>query len=227
MIAIIQNDPEVPPGVLAHALEKSRCPYRVVKLFSHDSLPPLEGLSGAVVLGGIMSVCDTEAFPFLVGLKEWIRKILGSAMPLLGICLGGQLLAEVGGGTVHLRSNEEFGCKPVTLTERGLLDPLFRGVESPFLTLHWHNDCLIPPPGAAHLASTPQCTYQAFRWGPCAYGLQFHPEVDRETVTGWAALMEGHRKVVTDFIASEAVIQEASFCLFRNFIALVGRKSPH
>jgi GMP synthase (glutamine-hydrolysing) len=221
MIAIIQNDPEVPPGTLIEALEKSRIPYRVVKLFSQDRLPAWKELSGAVVLGGIMSVNDTDSFPFLVGLKDWIREILRGRLPLLGICLGGQLLAEVGGGKVFFRTNEEFGCKPVTLTESGITDPLFRGVRSPFVTFHWHNDCFVPPPDAIHLARTGECAHQAFRWGPCAYGLQFHPEVTRDIVSHWSVLAEHRKQFIADFAASESTIQATSSLLFQNFFDLV------
>jgi GMP synthase (glutamine-hydrolysing) len=221
MIAVIQNDPDVPPGTLIEALERSCLPHRTVKLFSEDGLPVLETLSGAIVLGGIMSVNDTDEFPFLVGLKDWIREILRRELPFLGICLGGQLLAEVAGGRVLFRTSEEFGCKPVTLTKPGMADPLFRGVASPFVTFHWHNDCFVPPPDAAHLARTEQCTYQAFRYGPRAYGLQFHPEVDRAIVSGWVDLTERHKRVMEDFEESEGAIRSASSLLFKNFLDLV------
>lgn len=225
MIAIIQNDPDVPPGTLIDALEKDRNPCRVVRLFAHDPLPALNGLSGAVVLGGIMSVNDTDSFPFLVGLKDWIREILRAELPFLGACLGGQLLAEVGGGRVLFRTNEEFGCKPVALTESGITDPLFRGVASPFVTFHWHNDSFVPPPDAVHLARTEQCAYQAFRCGPCAYGLQFHPEVNREIVSNWSDLVAHRKRFIADFAASEPTLHATSSLLFRNFFEIVRTKT--
>lgn len=221
MITIVQNDPEVPPGTLIGALEAGGHMSGVIRLYAGDRLPSLDAISAAIVLGGAMSVKDTEAFPFLVGLKHWMRELLRSELPMLGICLGGQLLAEAAGGQVSFHTNEEYGCKPVTLTDAGLSDPLFHGIPSPFVTFHYHTDCFTPPPGAVHLARSEQCPYQAFRARPRAYGLQFHPEVDQSIVAAWVGLTSAQHAILETFEASEAMIRSVSSKLFRNFLDLL------
>ncbi len=221
MIAIIQNDPEVPPGTLIDALGRGGCRYGVIHMQAQERLPALGDLSGAIVLGGVMSVSDTDVHPFLVGLKAWIQEILSVGLPFLGICLGGQLLASVAGGTVYFRVNQEYGVTEVTLTREGLSDPLFRGVPSPFTTFQWHTDCFVPPPEGIHLARTDQCPYQAFRWGTAAYGLQFHPEVDRETVLSWSEHAPARSQILAAYDAAEATLQLTSARLFANFLDLV------
>ncbi len=220
MIAIVQNDPDVPPGTLIEALTADRREITVIRLYASERLPVLSGLSAAIVLGGAMSVKDTETFPFLVGLKEWMRRILDTEMPFLGICLGGQLLAEVAGGQVLFRMNEEYGCKPVTMTDEGIADPLFKGISSPFMTFHYHTDCFVPPKGSVHLAWTEQCPHQAFRSGPCAYGLQFHPEVDRSIVSRWVDLTAGQYPILEHFEKLEGAIRSVSAVVFKNFLDL-------
>ncbi|MHC1742179.1 MAG: type 1 glutamine amidotransferase [Syntrophobacteraceae bacterium] len=220
MIAIIQNDPDVPPGTLIGALGAGRHEIEVIRLYANERLPDLSQLSAAVVLGGAMSVKDADTFPFLVGLKAWIREILGAKLPFLGICLGGQLLAEVSGGRVLFRTNEEYGCKPVTLTDEGIADPLFKGISSPFVNFHYHTDCFVPPKDAVHLARTAQCRYQGFRVGPRAYGLQFHPEVDRSIVFCWADLTKGQQEILEQFEKSERTIRSVAAVLFKNFLDL-------
>ncbi len=220
MIAIVQNDPDVPPGTLIEALKAGRQELMLVRLYASERLPALSGLSAAIVLGGAMSVKDTETFPFLVGLKEWMRRILEAELPFVGICLGGQLLAEAAGGQVLFRMNEEYGCKPVTLTEEGIADPLFKGISSPFTTFHYHTDCFVPPKDSVHLAWTEQCPHQAFRSGPCAYGLQFHPEVDRSIVSRWVDATAGQYQILEHFEEIEEAIRSFSFVLFSNFLDL-------
>lgn len=186
MVYVIQSDPEVPPGTVAEELSARSVPWRLIRLDRGESLPPVSIATAFIVLGGTMSVHDEEAFPFLRPLKSFIRAGVEAGVPCLGICLGGQLLAESLGGRVERTRWGELGSSTVQLAEEGMKDLLFRGLGSPLPVFQWHNDSFDLPPGAVLLASSTICPHQAFRIGSTAWGLQFHPEVTPAIITAWA-----------------------------------------
>lgn len=189
MIVLVQNDDKVPPGMLVNVLRDAGMSFKVLQPFAGDRLDGLSELAAVIVLGGSMSVHETQAFPFLIRAKAFIRDILEREIPYLGICLGGQLLAEATGGKVRCQTNVELGCHTVCLAKDVALDPLFQGLPKHFVTFQWHNDSFEPPEGACHLASSVHCRYQAFRWGKSAYGIQFHPEVNQQIVSMWSGMI--------------------------------------
>ncbi len=109
-----------------------------------------------------------------------MSRLLATGTPLLGICLGGQLLAEVAGGAVSSNRCGEKGLVEIELTAGGRADPLLAGIDDRFQAFQWHNDSFAVPPPAQHLARSVACPGQAFRLGN-AWGVQFHPEVDRRS----------------------------------------------
>lgn len=188
LLTIIQNDPEVPLGTYADCLEELAAPYRTVHPCRGEMLPEAEGVAAAIVLGGAMGVHDTDRHPFLRDVKRFIAEMVERVVPLLGICLGGQLLADVLGAMVTYNSpHREKGTLPVILTEEGERDPLFAGMSREFVSFQWHNDSFLVPEGGVLLASSPTCPGQAFRYGPVAYGTQFHPEVNRRIIADWSS----------------------------------------
>ncbi|WP_246525533.1 type 1 glutamine amidotransferase [Geomobilimonas luticola] len=187
LLTIVQNDPEVPLGSYADYLAELAVPYRTVQPSRGEMLPEAEGVAAAIILGGAMGVHDTDRHPFLHEVKHFIAEMVDGEVPLLGICLGGQLLADVLGATVTYNSpHREKGTLPVILTEKGESDPLFAGVSREFVSFQWHNDSFLVPEGGVLLASSPTCPGQAFRYGPVAYGTQFHPEVNRRIIADWS-----------------------------------------
>jgi len=223
MLVVVQNDPEVPPGLIMGILHQKRIPFRLIRLFSEECFDGLEGLRGVIVLGGTMSVRDIAEFPFLQHLKEQIKEVVRKGIPYLGICLGGQLLAEVLGGRVDLQKHGELGYHHVTLTEHGEHDPLFAGVPKHFLSFQWHSDSFEPPPGTLHLARSDYCPYQAFRWGRTAYGTQFHPEVTQKIVEDWSKdLCEERRELLHVFPDQEAECRLLSMAILNNFLGVAG-----
>lgn len=188
MLTIIQNDPGVPLGTYADYLVAEKVAYRTFHPYAGEALPPMTEVGAAIVLGGEMGVHDTEKHPFLSGVKNFIRSAVAREVPFLGICLGGQLLADVLGAWVTSDSpHGEKGTLPVILTGAGEADPLFAGLDRQFVSFQWHNDSFDIPVGAVHLASSPACPNQAFRIGNSAYGTQFHPEVNRQLVADWSS----------------------------------------
>jgi GMP synthase-like glutamine amidotransferase len=138
-------------------------------------------------------------------------------LPLLGICLGGQLLAEVCGGRVHPQRQGEHGLQPVSLTAEGRHDPLFTGIPSSFTVFEWHNDSFDIPPSALHLVSSSACPGQVFRCRN-AYGLQFHPEVEPAIVNEWAGALE-KRRHADEFARHYSDLRRISLQLLNNFLA--------
>ena len=146
-------------------------------------------------------------------------------IPLLGICLGGQLLAGVLGARVIADSCfGEKGTLPVTLTAEGRTDSLFAGIGHEFITFQWHNDSFEVPIGGILLASSEACPGQAFRYGNNAWGLQFHPEVNRTIVDVWARWSEETSPHADQFLASFTRMEEsyhgASRRLLANFLRI-------
>ena len=138
-----------------------------------------------VILGGPISVNDTEDYPFLAPELSLVRRQLERKLPLLGICLGAQMIARALGGRVFPMRAKEVGWSPLELTEAGARHAV-RHLAAPGLdVLHWHGETFDLPAGAARLASTPLCENQAFSVGDHALGLQFHPEVTAEQLESW------------------------------------------
>lgn len=225
MIVFIQNDPEVPPGIYAEGLAEKRIPFAVVESFRNAMIPPLAAISAVVVLGGSMGVHDAERHPFLLHVKDFIRTVLDCGKPYLGICLGGQLLADVLESRVSSGLNAEIGTHSIGLTEEGTRDPLFQSVPDQFITFQWHNDSFAIPQGAVRLAASHACPNQAFRFGHTAYGLQFHPEVNEEIVTAWCRGFDSGGtpplEIVSNFRNSEDNYRQVSLRILDNFLEIV------
>jgi GMP synthase (glutamine-hydrolysing) len=227
MLLIIQNDPEVPPGNFGEIIRGLKSPCRIVHPYAGETFPTLSEVSAAIVLGGAMGVHDTTGHPFLVQVKAFSRECVRTETPLLGVCLGGQLLADLLGGRVTANSPYgEKGTMEVTLTSAGEEDPLFAGIPHEFVTFQWHNDSFEIPPGGTLLASSSACAGQAFRFGAMAWGTQFHPEVDREIVGCWARwtgeTAPHADQFLADFVLAEKPYMEVSRRLLVNFLGLAG-----
>jgi GMP synthase (glutamine-hydrolysing) len=136
-----------------------------------------------VVLGGPVGVGDTALYPWLVDEINAVRNRLSQGRPLLGICLGAQLMAAALGARVYPGPSIEIAWSALTLSASGLQSPLRHLADCP--VLHWHGDTFDLPPGASCLASTALTPNQAFSLGPAALALQFHPEVDVDRLESW------------------------------------------
>ena len=145
---------------------------------------PLSSYDAVFVFGGSMHADEEEAHPWLRNEKELLRRFLDAGKPVLGVCLGGQLLAEAAGAWVGRAPEPEIGWHPVELTAAAADDPLFARVPQRFWAFQWHYYSFDVPVGATELARSPMGS-QAFRLGELAWGVQFHPEVTLAMVEGW------------------------------------------
>lgn len=228
MLYIIQNDPDVPPGIVEHELERLGVERTVIHPYRGEALPDPASARAVIVLGGAMGANDEEEHPFLVDLKAFIRGTVERTTPYLGICLGGQLLAAALGAQVASNSCTELGTCSVMLTEEGGTDRLFRDINPAFITFQWHNDSFAIPEDGIRLAFSSACHNQAFRYGALAWGLQFHPEVDAAIVANWSS-WTAETAARTDEILAVYREWETEYCevarkMVGNFVAIAGLK---
>lgn len=150
-----------------------------------DAQPKLEGYQGLVILGGPMCVDQSDRYPHLNHEIKLIEQALKQDIPILGICLGAQLMAKTLGSWVGPNQEKEIGWYDLELTKEGHEDPLLSHLKPLEKIFQWHGDTFTLPQGAVHLATSPTCNQQAFRYGNKAYGLQFHLEVDEPMIERW------------------------------------------
>ena len=145
----------------------------------------LRDAQGLIFLGGPMSVNDD--LPYLRRELGFLEVVLAEGKPVLGICLGSQLIAKALGAPVYRNPVPEIGWAPVQRTDAGRIDPLFSSFRDPENVLHWHGETFDLPVGAIRLASSDVCPNQAFRYGANVYGIQFHVEATPDMIAQWSA----------------------------------------
>lgn len=187
-VLIVQHVAHEGPGWLAEVFAEEGVDLDIRRMYDGASLHDAQDADALVVLGGPMAVYDDDGVPWLRGVKTLFADALERSMPVLGICLGGQLLAVAAGGAVELGPHgPELGLGALTLLDATGTDPLFRNMAIDVDTVQWHWDHIsVLPANATLLASSAAYDNQAFRIGPHAWGLQFHPEVTLPLVAQWA-----------------------------------------
>ena len=182
----IQHVPFEGPGLIAEIASGQGLELRSCHPYRGDPLPGRDEIDGLVVMGGPMGVFDTAEHSHLTPEIELIAAMDYAGRPVLGVCLGAQLLAHALGATVYRGEHAEIGFGSVSLTHAGREDPVLGGLGLETLpVMHWHQDTFDLPDGALWLARSELYPHQAFRVGERAYGLQFHLEVDRELARAW------------------------------------------
>lgn len=146
---------------------------------------PLDAYGGVLVFGGAMHADQDKNHPWLREENLFLQRLLDLHIPVLGICLGAQLIAKAAHASVRPAESSEIGWYPVELTEDAADDPLLGGLPQRFDSFQWHHYTYDVPAGAVELARSENCT-QAFRLGDSAWGVQFHPEVTFEQIESWA-----------------------------------------
>ena len=184
-VLVIQHEPFEGPGTLREALAGRE--LRLLRTFAGDEVPKSLDEDGLVVLGGGMGVYDRDRLPHLKNEIALCAAATASAKPILGICLGSQLLAAALGAAVGKAPRKEIGWYGVTVLREGRPDPLFDVLPRRFSAFHWHGDAFTLPEGAVPLAATALTPLQAFRAGRRAWGIQFHLETDEQVLLAMLA----------------------------------------
>jgi len=176
---ILQHVPFEGLGSIQQWLDRQKYTVTYTHFFDTAILPPVEEVDLLIVLGGPMSVNDEQNLSWLRGEKRFIAEAIASGKPVLGICLGAQLIASALGASVYRASESEIGWFPVYGLPKTIGAFSFPEETNVF---HWHGDTFDLPSHAIHLAKSAVCQNQAFQIGPRAIGLQFHLEVTPESV---------------------------------------------
>jgi len=239
-IMIFQHVGHEPLGTLNPMLKAAGFRIRYIN-FGRDpnAEPDLEGYNGLVVLGGPMGVYEAGKFPHLKIEMKLIEQALKSGIPMLGICLGAQLIASVLGSNVSRNSKWEMGWPYIRLTDEGTKDPLFSAYQKSERVFQLHQDKFDPPKTAVHLAASELTEGQAFRYGERVYGLQFHLEADEAMILRWLDRPE-NRQLVRDSQGAFSIDElqadthlcirrslELSTFTFGKFIELFGELDRH
>ena len=186
------------PGLIAAIARRRGLSVNVHRLDLNPAMPPSEDLGGLVVMGGPMGAYETDKYPFIEPECALISQMVSSGRPVLGVCLGAQLLAKSLGAHVFPGPATEIGFGLVQLVPQAGDDPVFAGCDAEIPVFHWHGDTFDLPAGATLLASSPICAHQAFRVGQRAYALQFHLEADQETWSAWEPQLPSDVRVSED-----------------------------
>jgi GMP synthase (glutamine-hydrolysing) len=211
------------PGVFGELLQAAGAEVRIARLHLGDVLPDPRELDAALSMGGPMNVYEEERHPFLRDETRFLQAAFARDLPVLGICLGAQMIAKAADAAVTKNHVEEVGWSTVTLTSAGLTDPLFRGLPATLPVFQWHGDTFGIPAGGALLATGDECHNQAVRFGR-SYGLQFHLEAERPLLAEWFAGKETAVEILRrcDELAPEVARHVRT--LFANFLAIAAQQ---
>jgi GMP synthase-like glutamine amidotransferase len=184
-VAIVENTRVTHHGLVGVALHERAALIDLYRPWTGQPLPEAPDADALVVFGGEQAATDDDIHPYLPRLADLMAAYTAADRPVLGICLGSQILARAYGAENHLGTAPEFGWVEVALTDAGRADPVLSMVPERFPVFQWHSDTFTLPEGALHLAQSPTARHQAFRIGRATYGTQFHFEASRAVVQDW------------------------------------------
>ncbi len=182
-VLVMQHTPAENIGSIAAPLAAAKVDVHTFEVFRRQSLPTdIQNYSGLIMMGGPMSVYEQDRHPFIQPEIALIQSAIAAGKPVLGICLGSQLIAAALGARVYPGRKKEIGWLKVRLYEGGMRDPLFIGVPFSFTAFHWHGDVFEVPPNATPLLGSDITACQGFRFGTRTWALLCHLEVTAESI---------------------------------------------
>ncbi|MEW6120514.1 MAG: type 1 glutamine amidotransferase [Pseudomonadota bacterium] len=183
-VLIFRHSPTEGPGYFTTFLDRHGIPWRLVRIDAGDAVPEtLNGVSGLCLMGGHMSVNDN--LPWIPPLLSLIRQAVEAGIPVIGHCLGGQLMSKALGGSVGANPVKEIGWGDVRVTDPAAARPWVGDVNGPMPAFHWHGETFSLPPGAVRILDSAHCANQAFVLGDRHIGMQCHVEMTPELIASW------------------------------------------
>jgi len=205
-------------------LSKISGPQRLTKVAFPNDLSKLEAL---VVLGGSMNVYQEAEFPFLRPEIEFLKRVVAQNIPVLGICLGAQLLARVFKAGVFKAPVREIGWSKISLCPEAFDDPLLKGFGDRLDVFQWHDDTFELPSGAKLLARGKECRNQAVRFSESVWGLQFHPEVNLKMLKNWCCRFPGEvnkDKILFGYFDRQEKYLHQAKTIYTNFTGIIANR---
>lgn len=191
---LIQHESFEVLGTLDPLLKKEGLRIRYVNFERNPKAQPsIDKYDGLILMGGYMGVYETHKYEHLKTEMKLIEDALKKKIPILGICLGSQMIAHVLGATVRKHTEREMGWYQIELTEAGTHDPVLKHFNKTETVFQSHGDTFEIPKEAVHLARSALCAGQAFRYQNNVYGFQFHIEIDQPTIKSWLEMPENQR----------------------------------
>lgn len=233
-VLALQHVWDDPPAYLAEILHEHEIACDTIEV-ENEPMPNPTPYQAILLLGGPQHVYADQYLPYLAQEKMLLRQAVAENIPILGICLGGQLLASALGAEVRRNHTTEIGFFQIPLTAEGSQDPLFAGLPGAQFAFHWHEDVFELPSGAIRLAQNEDAPNQAFRYGEHAYGLQFHIELNTKLLNIWLQDPTSSQEIIQLLgdqhaptrLAQEWSIHAATYqrhtrILFENFLRIAG-----
>jgi len=230
-VLILQHFQENPPGRVSHLLNEFMIPYDTI-LVGQDHFPDPIGYQAIIALGGPQHLYNKSTYPYTIHEEIYVHQAIKHHIPYLGMCLGGQLLANAFQAPVRKLPKEHIGFLEIHFTEAGQRDPLYHGLPSYQQAFQWHEDCFDFPAGAVPLAHYKDGSNQAFRFLDHAYGLQYHVELTEEILNTWlhdsslkeefidAYGIEQYEKVVQEVAQLYPIYAKHSHIVIENFLRI-------
>ncbi len=215
-VAIFRHAPTEGPGYFATTLERQNIPWQVIGVDAGEAVPPdPRAFSGLAFMGGPMSVNDD--LPWIAPVLKLIADSVGAGVPVLGHCLGGQLMAKALGGAVTRNPVKEIGWGEVAVVDAPVARQWFGHAAPSFTSFHWHGEMFSVPPGAERVLANQYCANQAFALGP-HLGMQCHIEMTPDMIEAWC--VSGAREISRSKSPAVQPIVEIKAGLERHLAAL-------
>jgi GMP synthase-like glutamine amidotransferase len=213
-ILVLQHVKSEGLGIIGKALRQRGIAVDFLKIFKGDRISKsINGYDGLIVLGGPMGVYEEDVYPFIKDEITLIKNALKNNVPVLGICLGAQLLAKAAGADVYKGKKKEIGWYKVELTDEGKRDGLFIGLPDEFTVFQWHGDTFdlgtdLKSVPSKCLALSELFPHQIIKVGKNAYGLQFHLEVTEEMIREWIDVNDKELLSVKSYINPKKILKD-------------------
>jgi GMP synthase (glutamine-hydrolysing) len=207
----LEHAPYEQPCYISKWLHHQSIPVKDVNLWNGDYLPEVDEVSFLIIMGGPMNIYEHEKYPWLIKEKRFIRSVIDSNIPVLGICLGAQLISDVLGGAVTRLSYPEYGWISVSRTTHVTENlPFSSIIPSDLIVFQWHQDTFSIPPRAIHLFKSDICPNQGFIYNDTTVGLQFHPELDESDIRIFLELVEKDTEITHQDYPKDDIVQNIS-----------------